>query len=81
MPSIELWHKQKEKYKEELLPLGVKTFVIEASSSYSWHEFVYNDKYLINMNRFGSSASKDDLYHSYGFDVDSVVTKIENLLK
>lgn len=81
MPSIELWRQQKEKYREELLPLGVKTFVIEASSSYSWHEFVYNDKYLINMNTFGSSASKDDLYHTFGFDTDSVVTKIENLLK
>lgn len=81
MPSIELWHKQDEKYREELLPLGVKTFVIEASSSYSWHEFVYNDKYLINMNTFGASASKKDLYQTFGFDIDSVVTKIENLLK
>ena len=81
MPSIELFNKQDQEYKEELLPLGVKTFVIEASSSYSWHKFVYNDKYLITLDEFGISASKDDVYHKYGFDIESITTKIENLLK
>ena len=81
MPSIELFNKQDQEYKEELLPLGVKTFVIEASSSYSWYKFVYNDKYLITLDEFGTSASKDDIYNKYGFDIESITTKIEELLK
>ena len=81
MPSIELFKKQPEEYKNKLLPIGIKTFVIEASSSYSWNSFVYNDKYLITVDQFGVSASKDDIYKKFGFDINSIVSKIENLLK
>lgn len=81
MPSIELFKKQPEKYREKLLPLGVKTFVIEASSSYSWHEFVYNDKYLITIDSFGKSAKRTILEKKFGFDFDSILEQIENLLK
>lgn len=81
MPSIELFKKQSEEYKNKLLPIGIKTFVIEASSSYSWNSFVYNDKYLITVDQFGVSASKDDIYKKFGFDINSIVSKIENLLK
>ena len=81
MPSIELFKKQSKEYQEELLPLGIKTFVIEASSSYSWESFVYNDKYLITLDQFGASGSSNDVKHKYGFDIESMVTKIEELLK
>ncbi len=81
MPSIERYQKQTEKYKESLLPLGVKTFVIEASSSYSWHEFVYNKKYLITMDQFGKSAKREDLEKEFAFDLESITTHIEDLLK
>lgn len=79
--SIELFNKQSLEYQQEILPLGVKTFVIEPSSSYSWYKFVYNDKYLITLDEFGSSASKDDNCNKYGYTVDSIILKIENLLK
>jgi len=81
MPSIERYQKQTEKYKENLLPLGVKTFVIEASSSYSWHEFVYNKKYLITIDEFGKSAKRTDLEKEFAFDLESITTHIEDLLK
>lgn len=81
MPSIEKYHKQTEKYKESLLPLGVKTFVIEASSSYSWYEFVYNKKYLITVDQFGKSAKCEDLEKDFAFDLESITTHIEDLLK
>lgn len=81
MPSIELYNKQSQEYKDSLLPLGVKTFVIEASSSYSWYNFVYNDKYLITLDQFGLSGDSSSVYQKYGFDVESIVAKIENLLK
>ncbi len=81
MPSIELYQKQPMKYKESLLPLGVKTFVIEASSSYSWYEFVYNRKYLITIDQFGKSGKRDELEREFSFDIESVVKQIEDLLK
>lgn len=81
MPSIELYKRQLDKYKEKLLPLGVKVFVIEASSSYSWYEFVYNSKYLITLDQFGKSAKCTDLEIEFSFDVDSILKHIETLLK
>lgn len=81
MPSIELFKKQSNEYREDLLPLGIKTFVIEASSSYSWESFVYNDKYLITLDKFGSSGNSDSLYKKYGFDIETIALKIYELLK
>jgi len=81
MPSIELYNKQPQEYKDELLPLGTKVFVIEPSSSYSWNSFVYNDKYLITLDEFGRSGKKDEVLDKYGFNIDNIIEKIETLLK
>lgn len=81
MTSIELFKKQKKEYKDEILPLGTKVFVVEASSSYSWYEFVYNDKYLITVNEFGKSGSKEDILDNFGFTTEKISDKIEKLLR
>ncbi len=77
MPSIERFRKQKQEYQESVLPPTIKTFVIEASSSYSWYSFVYNDKYLITVNSFGASGKRDDILKNYQMDIDSIVKKIK----
>ncbi|MDD6224199.1 MAG: transketolase [bacterium] len=81
MPSIELFEQQEEKYRQNLFPLGIKVFVIEASSSYSWYRYVYNEKYLFTLDEFGASGSKDEVLQRYHFDVGSISRKIETLLK
>ena len=80
MPSIELFKKQSQSYQEEILPFGNKVFVIEASSSYSWYEFVYNKKYLITLDEFGLSGDKDDVLNEFGFVDKKKGDKIENLI-
>ena len=81
VPSIERFKAQKKEYQEELLPIGIKTIVIEKASSYPWYQFVYNDKYLITIDQFGMSGCKDDVIKYFEFDVESVTEKIEKLLK
>lgn len=81
MPSISRFKAMPRAYQEELLPLGVKTIIIEAASSYSWNEFVYNDRYLITVDHFGYSGKKEDVLAKFNFDVESVEEKIEKLLK
>lgn len=80
MPSIELFKKQTQSYQEEILPFGKKVFVIEASSSYSWYEFVYNKKYLITVDNFGLSGAKEDVLNEFGFVTEQITDKIENLI-
>ena len=80
MPSIEVFERQDEKYKEEILPKDVKTFVIEASSSYSWYKYVKDDNYLFNVNSFGYSAPKDDVLEKFNLTEEYIINKIEELL-
>ena len=74
MPSIEQFKAQGSKYQDEILPLGTKVFVIENSSSYSWYQFVYNEKYLITSDLFDWNSNTDILR-------DAIIEKIENLIK
>ena len=70
-----------DNYKEEILPVGIRKIVIEKASSYSWNKLVFNDKYILSVDEFGDSGSVDELDHKYGFDMETVEEKIENLLK
>ncbi len=81
MPNLGRFLKQSPEYMEELLPVEVRKIVVEASSSFSWNKLIYNSKYLITLDEFGTSGKKKDVYQKYGFDVDSLEEKIENLLK
>ena len=80
MPSMDLFEEQSDTYKEYLLPIGTKTIVIEFASSQSWYKYVYNKKYLVTLDDFGLSGSKEDIYNIKKIDLKSIVDKIEKLL-
>ena len=81
MPSIERYNNLIKEEKEELLPLGVKKFVIEKGSSYSWYPFVYKDSYLFTLDKFGASGKTEEVNSFYGFTKEEISLKIEALLK
>ena len=81
MPCMELFNKQSMSYKLELFPKGVPIFVIEYGSSLGWEKFVPSSDYLFTMDRFGVSASKDDVLKESGLDTSTIVEKIKSLLK
>ena len=81
MPSIEVFNKQSEEYRNLLLPIGAKVIVIEASNDPTWNEFVYNKKYLLTLNSFGISANTKEVLETMNFDFDSLLERTEKLLK
>ena len=81
MPCVQRFLQQNKEYIEHILPIGVRKIVIEASSSYSWHQLIFNKKFLITLDSFGTSGKREDIYKKYGFDIESLEEKIENLLK
>ena len=81
MPSIKRFLEQDPTYIEEIIPVGVKKIVIEAASSMSWNRLIFNPKYIITLDEFGASGTREEVYEKYGFDVDSLEEKIESLLK
>lgn len=81
VPSLELFEKQSEEYKAELLPIGSKVIVIEASNDKIWKEFVYNKKYILNIKEFGTCGKRNDVLQKYDFDFESLLERVETLIK
>lgn len=81
MPCMELFLEQTEEYRKTLLPTGVRTFVMEAGSSFGWHQFVYNQSYLLTLDQFGTSGTKDEVLEYAHFDQDTLVQRIKERLK
>ena len=80
MPCMELFDVQPLQYKRELFPEGAPIFVIEYGSSFGWEKFVPNSNHLFTIDRFGVSASKDDVLKYCGLDTDTIIEKIKSLL-
>ena len=81
MPNLQRFLKQDDEYIESVIPVEVRKIVVEAASSFSWHGLIFNSKYLITLDEFGASGKKDDVYKKYGFDIETLEEKVENLLK
>ena len=81
MPNLNRFLKETPEYIDEVLPVEIRKIVVEAGSSFSWNRLIFNEKYLITLDQFGTSGKKEDVYKKYGFDVESLEEKIENLLK
>ena len=80
MPSMEVYLKQPIEYRNRLLPKDIKTFVVEAGSSFGWEKFVNDDNCLITVNDFGVSGSTNDVLKYCNFDYESIKNKIINNL-
>ena len=74
MPSLELFEKQTEEYKSEVLPKGIrKRLAVEAGSSFGWHKYVGLDGTVISIDGFGASAPANLLFEKFNFTVEHVV--------
>jgi transketolase len=82
MPCVELFEKQSDKYKESVLPNGVRARVaIEAGSPMCWYKYVGMDGKIIGMETFGESAPAKKLFDKYGFTVENVVNAAMEVVK
>ena len=81
VPNLGRFMDQTDEYIEEILPVEIRKIVVETSSSLSWNQIIFNEKYLITLDRFGKSGNYKDLYKEFGFDSESLADKIEELLK
>jgi transketolase len=74
MPSWDIFEKQSEDYKNQVLPPAVKARVsVEAASTFGWSQYVGPTGKMIGMHRFGASAPIKDLLKKFGFTTEKVV--------
>lgn len=82
MPCFEIFEEQSDEYKNSVLPKNVtKRLAVEAGCSFGWHKYLGFDSDMICIDGFGSSAPFKVLFEKYGFTVENVVKRAENLLK
>lgn len=81
IPCKEIFEKQDMLYQNTLLPAGYRKIVIEYSNDPSWYKYVYDEKYLVNINSFGKSGHKDEVLEYFKLDYDSIKQYIKELLK
>ena len=81
MPSFEIFEEQDKKYKEKILPAGIKKVSIEAGSTFGWSKYTGSDGLNIGIDTFGSSAPGNIVMDKYGINTEAVVKKIISCLK
>ena len=74
LPSWDLFEKQSQSYKDEVLPPSVGARVaVEQGSTFGWARWVGPAGSVVGMTTFGASAPIKDLQKKFGFTVENVV--------
>jgi transketolase len=76
MPSMEMFDKQIDKYKEELLPEDAKILAIELGSPMPWYKYT---KHVYGLNDFGISAPKEVVRRELKFEVEDIVEEYKKI--
>ena len=81
MPSWELFEEQPKTYRDSVIAPAVRTrLAVEAGASFGWHRYVGLDGDIISRDTFGASAPAEQLFAAYGFTVENVLARAEQLL-
>lgn len=80
MISRERFVSQPSAYKEKLIPQGVKTLVVEAGVSFGWEGFAGQKGAVICIDTFGASGPGEVVAEHFGFSVENIAAKIQELL-
>lgn len=77
MPCVELFLKQPQAFREELIPSKAKKVSIEAASTFGWERVVGSDSIRIGIDHFGASAPGELLAEKFGFTPQTVVERVK----
>jgi transketolase len=80
MPATNVFDRQDEAYREQVLPKGIKRVAVEAGVSDFWRKYVGLEGGVVGIDRFGESAPAGDLFKYFGFTVENVVATVKKVL-
>jgi transketolase len=74
MPSWDIFEKQPQSYRDEVLPPAIKARVaVEQGSTLGWDRYAGPQGRIIGMKTFGASAPLKELDRAFGFEPERVV--------
>jgi len=81
-PSWELFARQDQAYRDEVLPPGIKNrLAVEAGVTQGWERWVGDHGRVIGIDRFGASAPGDRIMDELGFNAANVIDTALSMLK
>ena len=80
MPCTDAFEDQSAAYKESVLPASVSRRVaVEAGIADYWYKYVGLNGAVVGMTTFGESAPANELFEHFGFTVENIVSKANEL--
>ncbi len=81
MPSTSVFDRQSKDYRESVLPAGVTARVaVEAAVTQGWYKYVGLQGAVVGIDSFGESAPAKELFAYFGFTVEKVIEKINQVV-
>ena len=80
MPCRELFERQSDDYREDVLGTAPRV-IIEAASTVGWDRFIGESGVILGIDHFGVSAPGHQLYEAYGFTPENIIRIVMDLLK
>ncbi len=81
LPSWELFEKQSQDYRDQVLPPAcLNRVAVEAAATFGWERYVGFKGKIIGMQSYGASGPADQLMKKFGFSAENVIAKVKELL-
>ena len=81
MPCMELFDKQPEEYRKDILEENSLIVTIEAGSISSWQKYVKNSGLNVGIDKFGESAPYKELYKHFKLSEEDITNFIQKKLR
>jgi len=82
MPSLDVFQKQDQDYRESVLPRAItRRVAIEAAATDYWYRWVGLEGAVIGIDRYGESAPASKIYEYLGFNVAHIRSVVLKLLQ
>ena len=81
MPCMELFDKQSEKYKKDLIEENSLVVTLEAGSISSWQKYIKNKGLNLGIDQFGESAPYKEVYDHFNLNEHKIVNLIQKKLR
>ncbi|MDC3249679.1 transketolase, partial [Candidatus Pelagibacter sp.] len=81
VPCQELFEKQSDDYKNEVLNETNFAITIEAGSTNCWHKYIRKKGLNFGIDDFGKSAPYKKIYNFFGLTIENITNKTKDLIK
>lgn len=80
MPCAEVYARQEQRYRHEVLPTEIdRRLIIEAGTTAWWHQYAGQHGHIYGLDSYGASAPGDHVMSHFGFDAQSILAETDHL--